>query len=91
MDYVPPTNVTSIAPQRKCRLLHSSGLTFDFVVGATFNLGAVITSIRANGFLLVEGQCYIPEDQITMMFMLQGEHPTPPAQVINFPEPPRAS
>ena len=72
--------------QTKCRLLHKNGLAFDFIVAATFNLDIVVTQVRANGFLLVSGQCYIPESEIGMIFMLQGEHPDKPAQIINFPE-----
>lgn len=74
--------------QRKCRLLHKNGLVFDFNVQAQFDLAAVVTSIRANGFLLIPNGCYIPESEIGMMFMLQGEHQQPPAQVINFPDNP---
>lgn len=84
------SEVASITPQRKCRLLHKSGAVFDFIVSQQFDLGAVVTSIRANGFLLIPYACYIPEAEIGMMFMLQGEHPQPAAQVIQFPDsPPR--
>lgn len=84
-----PTNVTQIAPaQRKVRLLHKNGLAFDFIVGKNFNLQATVTSIRANGFLLVPEGCYIPESEIGMIFMLQGEMTDKPAQVLQFPDNP---
>lgn len=85
----PHINVQSLPQvQRKVRLVLKNGLTFDATVSKDFNLGALVTSIRANGFLLTP-ELYVPDDLIGPIFEYKGELTDKPAQVINFPDNPK--
>ena len=83
-----PGDPVKIEPAPKIvRLWQTNGLLFDFVAPHTFDLGNLVTQIRANGFLLVPGHVYIPESGIaTILVLADGRKPVSgESVVIPFP------
>jgi hypothetical protein len=75
---------------KNVRLWQTNGLVFDFTCPHTFDLGTLVTQIRANGFLLVPGHLYIPEHEITTILVLANDKQIAPGEsvVIPFPDKP---